>query len=234
MWKWYIPGIGIYQPDAKGDHYLCCTGGGAQRGIRHDRILDPISNVMRTAGHITRTTGLSEILQNRNLETGKRLVPDALCVGWSDDGTDCCVDLSVTHPCARTWIQRAAGAPLHAAAEREKKKRNKYNQACASQGLSFAPFVLETYGALGAEAQKIVKAAVAKIALKLPDDHFSRLAIRSWTATSFRAHFLQRISISLQRGNSKAIRLRALRDFKLVGRQDSRIESPPRDSLAHE
>jgi hypothetical protein len=110
-------------------------------------------------------------------------------------------------------------------------KEQKYTRPCELQGYDFKPFILETYGAFGTTAQQIIKAAAAKIADKLPDNHLSKLGMRTWTASSFKAHFMQRISISLQRGNAKAIIRRARRDFKLAG-QDERDASPPRDHYA--
>jgi hypothetical protein len=220
-------------PDPRGDHYLTCTEGGPQLGFRHDKVLDPLVNMLRTSGHVTRCTGLTDLIQDRNLATGMRLVPDALCIGWHDDGRDCCFDVAVTHPCAASYVQNAAGRALHAATDREKRKCAKYSRACNSQGLAFKPFVIETYGAFSTEAQATVKAAVAKMAAKLPNDAFSELAMGTWTASSFRSHFLQRISIALQRGNAIAIQSRALRDFKLAG-SDERATSPPRENLQPE
>ena len=183
--------------DAFGDHYLSCTRGGNHLAIRHDRVVDAFAAMMRTAGHITRTTNLTDIITQTDTVTGSRLRPDIVALGWHEDGRDVCLDVAVTHPTAATYVDGAAETPLHAATQREIKKDSKYLAACTADGMAFSPLVFESYGAFGTRAHAVLKAAVKKIAAKLPDDAFSKMGVHTWTASSFRSYFMQRISIGL-------------------------------------
>jgi hypothetical protein len=215
-------------PDAQGNHYVCCTRKGNHIKTRHDRIVMHFAQMLRTAGAITRTTGLSDTLAHRDGRTGRKLVPDAVALTWEDDGRDTCFDLAVTHPAAASYVHNASTSSLHSADLRETMKNNKYLDACRCEGMAFQPLVLETYGAVGQGAEKTIKKAVALIKTKLPEDALSKLGVNTWTASSFHLHFLQRIAIALQRGNAKCILKRAARDFRIAGRPEAPT-SPPRE-----
>ena len=53
-------------------------------------------------------------------------------------------------------LQLAADSRGAAAADRERSKIAKYRQLCAQHNLDFAPFVVETYGAIGPSAISII------------------------------------------------------------------------------
>jgi hypothetical protein len=130
------------------------------------------------------------------------------------------LDYSVTHPSAPSYIA-AAQAKLGAAVSREKKKEHKYGEACKAVDVSFKPFVFETYGAMGSKARSLFKGAIRIMENKLNDDD-----PRTWTATTFSTMWMQRMSVSLQRGNAQAILYRAARDRKgITGEPDA--EPPP-------
>jgi hypothetical protein len=135
------------------------------------------------------------------------------------------------YPGATSHVRAAAKEPLCTAANKEEQKKQKYTEAANAEGMAFRPFVLETYGAFGKEAQQIVKQAVKEMADKLPPDTLTKAGLSTWTAASFRTHYLQRISICLQKGNAKAIIKRAQRDFKMAGHHGTPL-TPPRDHLA--
>ena len=71
--------------------------------------------------------------------------------------------------------------------------------------------------------------AVALMKAKLGDDLLARLGVNTWTASSFHTHFMQRISLSLQRGNARTIIKRAARDFRIAGQPEAPT-SPPREA----
>ena len=75
--------------------------------------------------------------------------------------------------------------------------------------MKFEPAVLEVFGAMDATAQQLIKGSAALLSNQLLEGTAS-----TWTADSFAAFHSQRISISLQRSNAKAIRLRAMRDLR--------------------
>ena len=62
---------------------------------------------------------------------------------------------------------------------------------------------------------------------KLPED-----TATSWTAASFSSHFTQRISMAIAKGNARAMRLRATRDFALSG-YNPPVVDPPAFAQAH-
>lgn len=65
------------------------------------------------------------------------------------------VDVSVVHPAAPSYVKQAHRA-LSAALTREKQKDSLYQQRATSQGASFFPFVVETFGAFGKKAQSFI------------------------------------------------------------------------------
>ena len=71
--------------------------------------------------------------------------------------------LQITHPAAPYYAisTNIASTPLGTARFREVAKHSKYDKQAKSEGASFFPFVMETYGGLGKEAavfiQKITK-----------------------------------------------------------------------------
>ena len=81
------------------------------------------------------------------------------------------------------------------------------------------------YGA--SSAAHTVKKAVATIKANLPDDVLSKLGANTWASSSFNVHFVQRISVALQRDNAKTIIERAQLDFRMALRPEA-TTSPPR------
>jgi len=98
------------------------------------------------------------------------------------------LDVSVTRPTSATNLARAAitSEPLIAAKRREREKHAMYDELCALNDYTMVPFVLETYGGLGAEAH----ALLVKLGRHAEDgSHFLR-------------HALNRLSVVLQAGNA--------------------------------
>jgi hypothetical protein len=58
-------------------------------------------------------------------------------------------DISLTDPTARSHVQHAARAPLHAATTREKEKIRKHQRGSNNENLTFFPCVYETFGPPG-------------------------------------------------------------------------------------
>ena len=84
--------------------------------------------------------------------------------------------------------------------------------------------MLESYGAMGSKARSLFEEAIRIMENKLNDDD-----PRTWTATTFATMWMQRMSVSLQRGNAQAILYRAARDRKhITGEPDA---EPPQPSM---
>jgi len=66
------------------------------------------------------------------------------------------IDVSVTHPLAKSYVA-AASKVLGAAAKREREKNLEYAKRYEDQGTFFLPFVVETLGGIGPSARKFIK-----------------------------------------------------------------------------
>jgi hypothetical protein len=69
-----------------------------------------------------------------------------------------------------------------------------------------------TFGAWAEGTQAVFLAFVAQVRNRRAEDE-----LRSWTATTFKQLWLQRISCTLMRGVAKCIRYRSRRDFETAG-----------------
>jgi hypothetical protein len=98
------------------------------------------------------------------------------------------VDVTVTRPTAKTELRLRRGAPLASAAAAEKRKHKSYDAACARDGSTMASFALESYGARGKQAQRLL--------LKLAD------ASDELSAQAFMLHASAALSVALQCGNA--------------------------------
>ena len=104
------------------------------------------------------------------------------------------LDASVIHPASPYYaISTIASTHLGAARFRERQKHNKYDSQAKSEGASFFPFVLETYGGLGAEGSQFLD-KLAKLYVENSPFPVNR--------TAFRTRVNRTISIILQRGNA--------------------------------
>ena len=78
--------------------------------------------------------------------------------------------------------------PVASAAAAEKRKHKSYDDACARDGSTMVPFAMETYGAKGKQAQRLL--------LKLAD------ASEELSAQAFLLHASAALSVALQCGNA--------------------------------
>ena len=100
------------------------------------------------------------------------------------------IDVTVRRPTGQTEmrVRDSHSIPLATAAAAEKKKHAKYDEACARDGVTMVPFAMESYGAKGKEAQKLL--------LKLAD------ASDELSASGFLRHASAALSVALQCGNA--------------------------------
>jgi hypothetical protein len=66
------------------------------------------------------------------------------------------VDITVRHTLAPSHPLRASGGLAAWVEKQEQEKRDKYAATCRSLGWSFAPFVVDCYGALGREGRSLM------------------------------------------------------------------------------
>ena len=100
------------------------------------------------------------------------------------------LDIAVTHPLMPDLMTHhaanASTTPLYAAKLREKAKESKYRQCKYYDRVGMQPFVLETYGGMGSKAANFL----------------SQLAEKTDEPERFKAEAIDRIAISLIRGNA--------------------------------
>ena len=195
-------------PDAEGIHYLTCTHGN-HLTTRHELLVKAFHEMVQATSRHSQTKDLEDHLHGFTGPKGNRLVLDQVVAGWTDDREDLALDYAVCHPCAASYLPAAKDDDLGAAGIRGGIKKGKYLGPCRHHDMKFEPAVLEVFGAMDATAQQLIKGSATLLSNQLPEGTAS-----TWTADSFAAFHSQRISISLQRSNAKAIRLRAMRDLR--------------------
>lgn len=102
------------------------------------------------------------------------------------------VEVSITNPAQDQHAWRAGQEPLYAATHMEERKIKKYSLLAAQAGEHLTTFVMESTGALGTQAQKLVKMADTERAGN--STGFAATApSRTWATRTFSQHFLHRL-----------------------------------------
>ena len=126
---------------------------------------------------------------------GKKVRPDAVCSGRSAKWM---IDVSITNPTARSYLEKKGGN-AGKAANREKQKHHDYDALARGEQAVLVPYVLESYGTLGKEARAFIRQLAGEAAAaedlqqhENPKAMEKEFAKRVFAATSF----------ALQRGNA--------------------------------
>ena len=115
------------------------------------------------------------------------------------------LDVSVIHPGASSYAEKAAKQPGYAADLRADQKRKKYSGA-GYEGYTFVPFSVESYGRLGKPAMAFLN--------KLSRDS----GLRGTSRGAFMASSLRELSVALARGNARVFRSGAKVYVRLAGK----------------
>ena len=172
------------QMDEQGDHALHCQDDHGMKGGRHDRIRDLVYKEAQRAS-------LSPTMEMPGLVPGSQSRPaDVYIPSWMD-GKKTAFDISVVSPTQDAIVDRAADSPAAAIDMRKASKCRLHFDQCRAQGIAFYPVVVETFGGWDSEALKLLK-------------DLARQGARRWGKTNSEEikYFFQRLSVSLQRGNS--------------------------------
>jgi hypothetical protein len=154
--------------------------------VRHDAIVRLLRDAFHHVGAVVH-------VEPRLYDT-ERVRPD-LDILLPDQNV--MIDVAVTHPgapCRKTEYALAAANDLQSI------KNKKYGDWATQRGGRFLPFVLETHGALGKQADAVLK-LLAKVA-----SHSSAVL----SVTDFLKEFKQKLSVTLQRGNALVAKLGAV------------------------
>lgn len=169
------------------DHPHTCRKQSGSWTLRHNLVLDEVRRSAHSSGIANSVEPVLRPLQGTSatsLERGSRgdillALPSALTV----------VDVSVIHPCARTYVAAASRKEGSAAALRDQQKLDKYETA-DPHGYAFVPLSIETYGRLG------------KPAMQLLNTLGDRAAEGGADKSAFVTNALRRLSMALCRGNA--------------------------------
>ena len=167
-------------------HFYSCSKRRA-KNARHDAIVRLLFKAFSQVGTTFR-------LEPRMYAT-ERVRPDLDVIL---PGQHVMFDVAVTHPGAPC---RKSDKPCAAANDMQATKNRKYKDWALALGAKFLPFVLETHGALGQQAEDVLKlltkAASASSHLPMP-------------VRDFMKYTRQALSISLQRGNALVAKMGAI------------------------
>jgi hypothetical protein len=174
-------------------HLLACPRMlGGQTIHRHDSIKNTIARFAREAR-------MQVTIEPPRLSADSRIRPDLLLF---DAGDNSCtmVDVSVTVPLADSHLEAAAkhiGATAEAVA---KAKRVKYAKLAEDQQATFLPFVMESYGFLHHEAEKIIQLIVDHY-----DEHVAGPSGGMANAKLFEWSLRNNITMDLLRGTARRL-----------------------------
>ncbi len=145
--------------------------------------------IVRQIASFVRSAGGSVFIEPKYLE-GKRA--DAQIYFTSDISL---MDAQITHPAAPYYAisTNIASTPLGTARSREVAKHAKYDKQAKKEGASFYPFVMETYGGLGREANVLIQ-KISKMAAEI-----SPFPINRNLSTT---RMMKALGITLQKGNA--------------------------------
>ena len=187
--------------DNLGYHYLICN----RRGWtlrQHDSLKDEVEAMLKSvypSGSVQK-----EPTQYRDYSPNHR--PDVVVRNWDGRGNYLAVDVSVTFPCASTYVARASRERLYAANKREADKARVYGDMGPHRLVTFA---VESFGALGPGARGLVEQCARVRHNRLVQE----AATASWSTRSFRSYWLQRFAVCLQRMIGRGVESRAVADW---------------------
>jgi len=183
------------------DHaHACLSQEGVSIKRRHDVLKLVLAQLARECGYHTEIEPRfpSRVESRLDAATGQliqhafqpQIHADLLLIR---DNTRQLIDVSVVRPTTLTMLRGSAAGgshlqPLVAAADAEKLKHATYDAECAKHGWKLVPFVLESLGAKGSEAARLLQRMSANAIDKSP--------------AAFLAHADRMLSCALQTGNA--------------------------------
>jgi hypothetical protein len=150
---------------------------------RHNMVVQCVGAAVRHAG------GAAEIEPARLGVDSRR--PDIRAIL----GSDCTlVDVVITHPCAPSNIRFALNA-LGAAHQRSLAKHRKYDQMARAHHAQMCPFVIESFGAFGQEAQAFCSRVAGA----------ASLLNSQWPWRNLLSSMVNSIAVTVQKGNATSV-----------------------------
>ena len=191
----------------------CRLGGDIQ--ARHDWIKDTLSAIISSSGVSTQlevpvtncgpiSSAADEVIRRYGITASGDLRPLA-------------VDVSVTHstPLSQSTLMTNVRSSGSAARNREAKKVRDYGNVSRRLGMHFVPFVMESYGTFGPQAELFLKTLARHITSSRCYSGNANPSVSAALLHSWR----RRLSCAMQKANARILQLRALRGTEAHGRQ---------------
>ena len=167
--------------DPLGDNALSCKLGPG-RGERHQLLNPTLREIFAEAGHPSQLEPVGLIQDSGKRADGATVLP-------YENGRILAWDATCVHTTAVSWLPFSSRESSAAAAEAESRKTRKYSEL--KQRCDFAPFAVETFGAFGPSAVRLLE-RLAKSAERL--GHSFALS-----------RYTRRLSAAIQLGNAACI-----------------------------
>ena len=188
--------------DPLGHHYLICNRRGWTVKVHH-KLRDTVAAMLKTVFE----PGSVSTEPWNHYEYSPRHRPDVVVRNHDGRGNYMIIDTYVAFPCCATYARQASWVRLHAAHEHEKNKWRDYGDC----GLNtVVPFAMETFGALGAEATKLLNRCSEIRNNRLGSEE----AEATWSTRTFTTFWRQRIAVALQVDIARGIETRAQLDWR--------------------
>jgi hypothetical protein len=192
--------------DVDPDHFHSCTAiKSSLLSQRHNNIVQVLQELANSVGFTCIREPTHHIRPEENsINTDKyHDHADLLLLKY---GAKIYVDVSITRPTNESNVRKsgknggASVTPLFATRTRSSGKHLKYDKIAEKNGYRMVPFVMETYGGMGPEAQTLLHNIAAHSTEYSPED--------------FLAHARKRLSVTLQSSNADIAQL-AMQRFHL-------------------
>jgi hypothetical protein len=161
-------------------HVLSHKGGG-EAGRRHDEIVNRLVEAIQRAG------GQAWSEPRQNFWVDRRRTDIFAVLGPKSYH----IDVRVTHPTSRSYVEVACQGSLRAANVAAQEKKRQYGAMASAEGAEFVPFIVETYGGFGVDARDFMS-ELAK---------FASLTSQVWSASETRHLVRTEIHRALFEGN---------------------------------
>ena len=206
--------------DPNGYHFFTCSYWISHLTKRHDALLRQVVILANTAGVKVQSQNITSFQQLNENDLRRT---DLLIYGMGRNGNNLYTDISISHPCARSYVSQACNTPGHTLQMINNKKNHKYSGACANIGASFLPLAFEVFGKTSDEVLKLVHDLVEKAA-EIKQLSFSRLL----------SYWKRRIATTLQRENALFILNSSAHVLSAINRFDPECEPHLDDVLNQE
>ena len=136
--------------DSLGYHISICKTGEASVSSRHNAIRNVIFSQCQRAAWNPK---LEVTCANTQIH---KSTPADIYIPVGPDSNPIALDVTICQPLAQNRVQESAKTPDHANLCAQRKKLQKYSQACSESGITFKPLAIEFYGRLSPDFKSFV------------------------------------------------------------------------------